>query len=190
MSVCISKTFGYKTWSGMMRRCNNPKDQSYPRYGGRGITVCEEWHDPVTFIEWLNDNGYKKGLEIDRIDNDGNYCPDNCRVVTKTQNLSNMSSNIRLTVDGISYTASQASLKFGVHLTTILHRLERGMSGEDSVSTEFIKGKTKPRRYLMVDGIKYTVMEASRKFGLSRSSITYRLNTGYSDHESIYGRNK
>lgn len=74
---------------GMHTRCYNPKHRSYHNYGGRGIKVCEEWHDISNFVKWCKNNGYKKGLQIDRIDNDGNYEPSNCRFVSVKQNLSN-----------------------------------------------------------------------------------------------------
>jgi len=72
----------------MMDRCYNPENKNYRNYGGRGITVCDEWHDPSVFIEWCQGN-YREGLEIDRRDNDGNYEPGNCRFVTRSENCLN-----------------------------------------------------------------------------------------------------
>ncbi|GEL67233.1 hypothetical protein [Marinilactibacillus psychrotolerans] len=77
-------------WYSMKRRCLNKKDIHYPRWGGRGITVCDEWMDPITFFEWAINNGYKTGLSIDRIDNNGNYEPNNCRWVTVSENSKKM----------------------------------------------------------------------------------------------------
>lgn len=75
-------------WTGVKQRCLNSKTKDYERYGGRGITICDEWKkDFVTFYNWAMNNGYKEGLEIDRIDNDGNYEPKNCRFVTPTVNI-------------------------------------------------------------------------------------------------------
>lgn len=72
----------YKVWGWMKQRCNNVNDVQYKDYGGRGITVCNEWaSNPKTFIEWALSHGWQKGLYLDRIDNDGNYTPDNCRLV-------------------------------------------------------------------------------------------------------------
>ena len=74
-------------WSSMKSRCNNPMNNAYDHYGGRGITVCDEWNDFQRFYDWAVNNGYSEGLTLDRIDNDGSYFPNNCRWVTmKVQN--------------------------------------------------------------------------------------------------------
>lgn len=81
-----SKTRLYRLWRGMRERCNYPRHKSYHRYGGRGIRVAPEWDDYVAFRKWALANGYEDGLTIDRIDNDGNYEPDNCRWITQSEN--------------------------------------------------------------------------------------------------------
>lgn len=77
----------YNIWNNIKNRTLNPKDKRYNYYGGRGITICDEWKNDVkSFYDWSILNGYEenKSLSIDRIDNDGNYCPENCRWVTQT----------------------------------------------------------------------------------------------------------
>lgn len=76
----------YEIWYGMKKRCKNPSSEKYHRYGGRGISVCCEWHDFSVFMGWALGHGYAENLTIDRIDNDGNYCPDNCRWITSSEN--------------------------------------------------------------------------------------------------------
>lgn len=80
----------YCVWSAIKDRCLNSKNKFYYRYGGRGITICKEWeNDYPAFRKFCLNNGYKEGVEIDRINNDGNYEPSNCRFVTHRENLLN-----------------------------------------------------------------------------------------------------
>lgn len=86
----LSKHPLFSVWINMRRRCNKEDYYAYPNYGGRGITVCEEWHKSFkSFYDWAIDNGYHKGLSIDRIDNDKGYSPDNCRWTTYTEQARN-----------------------------------------------------------------------------------------------------
>lgn len=86
----LSSHPAYGTWKSMMRRCYDNKHQSFARYGGRGITVCAVWaQSPVIFIKWLVSNDWRKGLQIDRTNNDLGYSPENCRVVLPIINANN-----------------------------------------------------------------------------------------------------
>ena len=90
----------FNLWQTMKTRCENPKRKNFKRYGARGITVCEEWHEAKNFVEWALSNGYKKGLQLDRIDNNKGYSPDNCRFVTATENSRNRRNSRLLTING------------------------------------------------------------------------------------------
>ena len=88
----LTGTALYSVWQNMVQRCERPGHPWWRRYGGRGIKVCTEWRKDVrAFVRWALANGYRQGLEIDRIDNDGNYEPANCRFVTHSENLHNRS---------------------------------------------------------------------------------------------------
>jgi hypothetical protein len=89
----------YQIWQNMKLRCYNPSNERYHRYGGRGITVCDEWLRSFTsFEEWALRNGYDDTLTIDRVDCDGNYGPDNCRWATQKEQANNRSTNITIEI--------------------------------------------------------------------------------------------
>jgi hypothetical protein len=92
----------------MKQRCYNENHSSYKRYGGRGITVCDEWkNDFVEFRNWAINNGYKDGLTLDRINNNGDYEPSNCRWATLLEQANNKSNNRYITYDGETKTYSE-----------------------------------------------------------------------------------
>lgn len=116
----------YKTWLGMKKRCYQPHDTSYARYGGRGITVCEDWkHDFLSFYNWAINNGYSEDLTIDRIDVDGNYSPDNCRWCSPKQQANNRRANIKIKIGNATKTLSEWCKIFELSYGTINARYNR-----------------------------------------------------------------
>ena len=118
----------YWVWTGLRARCNNPKNVGYRNYGGRGITVCNEWQNYTAFKKWADANGYHSGLTIDRIDNDGDYEPGNCRWADyNTQNRN--SRNTKLTMEKAqeirrlkketNLTQTEMARNYGVNQATI-----------------------------------------------------------------------
>ena len=103
----MSNTRLYRIWSLMKERCYNSKRKEYKDYGGRGISVCKEWMDSKIFIEWALNNGYSDELTIDRIDNNKNYCPDNCRWISKAEQMNNKRSCHYITYNGETKTITQ-----------------------------------------------------------------------------------
>lgn len=131
-----------KVWKAMMERCGEKGIDNH-RYFHRGITVCEEWKNYFTFKEWALANGWKKNLEIDRENNDGNYEPSNCRFVTQIVNVNNRNNTLRVDYKGekIAFTLLLRKKKIKkLHWQTIRGRLARGWSGAEAIDTPIRKG--------------------------------------------------
>lgn len=126
----------YRIWQQMKNRCNNPNVIAYPQYGGRGICVCDEWmHDFVAFKEWSVANGYTDKLTIDRINNDGNYCPDNCRWVTAAVQANNRRSNVIFDYNGEKHNMTEWAKIIGINPRTLRSRYHAGWSVDRMLST-------------------------------------------------------
>ena len=112
----------FTIWSSMMDRCYKPKCDHFHLYGNRGITVCDRWHDVNNFIQDVSDE-YRKGLQIDRIDNNGNYSKDNCRWATRSQQMRNKRTNINLTLNGETHCLIEWSHITGINYGTLVERV-------------------------------------------------------------------
>lgn len=124
----------YHIWINMKSRCYNSNDKEYKNYGGRGVTICNEWKDDFrTFREWSKANGYREDLTIDRIDVNGNYTPDNCRWVTMVVQANNSRRNVFLTHNGKTQTVAQWAREMGVNHRMLHKRLKRGWSVEKTL---------------------------------------------------------
>lgn len=125
----------YNTWNRMMHRCYDPNHHKYPRYGQRGIKLCDEWKDNYdNFYNWAINNGFKLGLSIDRIDNDGDYEPNNCRWATRKQQMNNTSRNRYLTFNNETHTMAEWSEILNIKYGNISSRLRRGKSVSEALS--------------------------------------------------------
>lgn len=131
----LTESVHYDRWKKMLDRCENPASPSFPNYGGRGIKVCERWHDIANFISDLPD-GFEPGMEIDRIDNNGDYCPGNIRWSTKQSNSCNRRSTRLITHNGVTRTAKEWSLLLGGAHGLVAERIDEfGWSEERAVTT-------------------------------------------------------
>lgn len=122
----------YKSWESMIRRCTNPSDNNYHRYGNRGITVCERWLN--SFENFLEDMGeIPSGCQIDRINNNKGYCKSNCRWATRKQQARNRHSNNLKTYNGKTQCIAAWAEETGIHRGTIMKRLKLGWSMKDAL---------------------------------------------------------
>jgi hypothetical protein len=120
-----------RIYDGMKSRCTNPNASRYERYGGRGITVCNEWVDDyAAFYGWAMANGYRDDLTIDRKDNDGNYEPSNCRWSDKKIQNRNSTNCRYLTVNGVTKTVAEWAEETGLHKMVITYRINHGWTPE------------------------------------------------------------
>lgn len=123
-----TKTRLHRIWAGIKARCYNTNIAQYKNWGGRGITVCEEWKDSYeTFRDWALANGYQENLTIDRINNDKGYSPDNCRWATQKQQSNNKRNNTLITFNNETHTISEWAEIIGVKSRTIQRRLVKNM---------------------------------------------------------------
>ena len=115
----------FKVWEGMISRCKNPKNKDFALYGGRGINVCERWTDPKNFAE---DMGEKPpGHSLDRIDSNGNYCPENCRWATTMEQGANKRTNRMIELNGETLHLTEWCRRLNVKPSTVLNRIHRGI---------------------------------------------------------------
>lgn len=130
-----SMTKLHRVLRSMRERCVNSNAPAHKHYGGRGVSICDEWaSDATAFIEWAHSHGYKEGLTIDRIDNDGDYCPGNCRFVDRFTQANNKRNNRRHEYNGTSYTLAQLSRMSGLCAETIANRIDvQKLSVEEAV---------------------------------------------------------
>lgn len=132
-----SHTRLYTIWICMKQRCYYPKHIHFNCYGGRGITICEEWKDDFqAFHDWAIHNGYDEHLTIDRIDVNGNYEPSNCRWATAKEQSNNQRSNHNIEFNGEIHSISEWSVITGIPNTTIHNRLKRGWTIEKTLTTK------------------------------------------------------
>lgn len=113
----------YGIWLGMKTRCYNKNRRQYKDYGGRGVAVCDEWKDDFqAFYNWAMSHGYNDTLTIDRIDNDGNYEPSNCRWVNWTMQQNNKRTNVNITFNGVTKTIAQWAKQLNIDYDKLQYR--------------------------------------------------------------------
>ena len=131
----LSNTRLYRIYKKMIRRCYVENEPAYVNYGGRGISVCNEWRESVEeFYKWAVENGYQENLTIDRIDNDGDYCPSNCRWTTYERQSNNRRTNIDITIDGVTRTLQEWCTIYDMPYKRVHMRIRAGWNPIDAIT--------------------------------------------------------
>lgn len=160
----------YQIWYGIIERCTVPNSKNYKNYGARGISVCEEWKNPNIFFEWAFQNGYKDNLTIDRIENNGNYEPSNCRWSTMKTQQNNKRNNKKVCICGEEKTISQWCEIFGINRSTVFVRIHNGWDEIEAITTPTEKPKSVV--CLETGEVFENARQAGDKYGVTKSSIS------------------
>lgn len=170
-----TKTRLYTVWESMKKRCDNPNNSGYHNYGGRGIKVCDEWYDFETFSNWAYANGYDPdaaygACTIDRINHDGDYCPENCRFASmEVQDLNKRNTRYE-EYNGEKVTIVELSKRTGISESTLRARLKRGMTVEEAVTTPVSTDYT-----ITYNGVSKHISYFSKEYGIPVSVLKYRI---------------
>jgi len=164
----------HNVWKGMWYRCNNPKSKPYPNYGGRGIKVCDRWRDFYLFLE---DIGRKPvGMSLDRIDNEGNYEPLNCRWATARQQSANQRTSHRLKFDGETVPLMEICRRTGIAQTTLLKRLrETDFDVDAAIELIDVAKELQEIKYYKVDGKTYSLTDLAVAFKIGKQLLWQRI---------------
>lgn len=133
----------YNIWRGMKKRCLLITDKDYKNYGGRGIKICSEWLNYENFRSWALSNGYQYNLTIDRIDVNGNYCPENCRWATVKEQGQNTRFNRKIALGGKTQCVAAWCDELNISRHLVYDRLHHGWSPESALLTPVKTNKTK-----------------------------------------------
>lgn len=171
----MSETRLFRCWTAMKARCRDKHLKAYKDYGGRGIKVCDEWeHDFMAFYNWSMANGYRDDLTIDRKDVNGNYCPENCRWITKKEQASNKRTNRYIEHNGETKTIAEWAKIAGVERSVLRGRIDRGWTMEKAMSTP--NGSTwSNRKKITYNGETHTIPEWAKIIGINESTLRDRL---------------
>ena len=179
----MSRSPEYKSWTHMIGRCHNPTDQDFKNYGGRGIEVYQEWRD--SFLAFYNYIGkrHSKKHSIDRINNEGNYCPGNIRWADRKTQNNNSRRNHLITIDGVTKTIAQWAKTMDISPLTICNRLQNNWTPEKSCLHP-----VRPHRedIITVNGIPKTTKQWAKTMNIRPGLITQRLLRGWSPEAAVF----
>jgi hypothetical protein len=171
----MSNTRLYHIWQKMKARCSNERSSDYYKYGGRGITVCNEWMDFNLFCQWALSNGYSDDLTIDRIDNNRGYSPNNCRWVNAKMQARNRRSNIKVSFKGQEMTLLEASELSGIKYSALIARWNRGVRPPKLFNDVKSAGQ---KRSVYYNGKDVSLTELSKLTGINLNTLKSRYRAG------------
>lgn len=196
-----SRTRLYSILQNMKDRCYNPNNHAYALYGGRGITVCDEWLGECgaeNFMNWALENGYDENAPrgqctIDRIDNDKGYSPDNCRWADKDIQNYNKRCTRKIIVDGKEKTILDLHDEYGISITTLRSRYWKYIHDEITVDELISKDKLVNKAHqisITVNGITHNLSEWEKETGVSRKTIINRYRKGARSYEKLFEKSR
>lgn len=177
----------YAVWHSMVSRCHNDINKSYGDYGARGVTVCEMWRvDSDSFVKWAAESGYKNGLALDRVDNDGMYSPNNCRWATRREQIDNRRCTVKLTAWGETKSLSEwgADDRCRVSTGTVWYRNSVGWPAEKALS---LMPHQTLRTLEAFGEIRSTIAEWSRdsRCAVNYYTLKHRLTMGWELEQAL-----
>lgn len=162
----------FRIWADMWKRCTNKNNKAYKHYGGRGITVCDEWLEFQPFYDWAISHGWSEGLTIDRINPDMDYSPDNCRWATWKVQQNNKRNNRYLTFNGRTQTLTQWAEELGMSEDALSTRInQHGWSVEKSLTTPVRQAE----RMITFNGKTQSVTQWAEELGMNKTTLTGRI---------------
>lgn len=170
----------YTKWHDMLRRCENPKTSNYNDYGGRGIKVCDSWHDYEVFKKWAVEQGYdpnnrdRTQQTLDRIDVNGNYEPSNCRLTSAKAQANNQRNNHMITISDETKNASEWANEYGISRDTFQSRLDAGVTGEALLLPPNKKSNWHKGKMIIFHGQELSYNELGKMYNLYPRTIQYR----------------
>lgn len=162
----------YSIWSDMKNRCTSPCNEHYSRYGGRGIKICSEWqHDFQSFYDWAMSHGYEENLSIDRINVNGNYCPDNCRWIEQKYQARNLEKTVYIITDDGKIPVVEFCERHNIKDRTYVYRkLKKGQTAEE-ILFDYKMLKNTPDEYMSLE-------EAAKYYNVCTVSIHHWYRDG------------
>lgn len=201
----VARSEYYHGWWSMMQRCYNPEHHNYSRYGGRGIDVCKDWHDPAVFCSWATSvNGEaRNGLSLDRIDNDKGYSPENCRWATAAEQSDNRRNTVMVDFHGERVSLAKLSREKGMNPTVVSCRVfQLGWDIETALNTPVfftvknsykVQNKTHSanhNRIVDINGEKRSITQWCEYYGTSRNAAYKRIARGWNPVDAVKTQNK